>query len=55
MVKSHGSADRLAFRHALRRAATEARSGLLERIGREIARMHAAGVLTAPLAHTPAS
>jgi glycerol-3-phosphate acyltransferase PlsX len=50
VVKSHGSADRLAFTHALRRAATEARSGLLERIGEEIARLHAAGLLTAPLA-----
>jgi glycerol-3-phosphate acyltransferase PlsX len=50
VVKSHGSADRVAFTHALRRAATEARSGLLERIGEEIARLHAAGVLAAPLA-----
>ena len=47
VIKSHGSADRLAFRHALQRAATEARSGLLDRIGAEIARLHSAGVLTA--------
>jgi len=46
VVKSHGSADRLAFRHALQRAATEARSGLLERIGAEMSRLHQAGVLT---------
>jgi len=45
VVKSHGSADRLAFRHALERAATEARSGLLEQIGAKIGRMHAEGAL----------
>ena len=50
VVKSHGSADVLAFRHALQRAATEARSGLLERIGAEIERLHAAGVLDTPIA-----
>jgi phosphate acyltransferase len=50
VVKSHGSADRLAFTRALERAATEARSGLLERIGAEIERLHALGVLAAPLA-----
>ena len=47
VVKSHGSADRLAFRTALERAATEARHGLSERIGEEIARLNA---LTAPSA-----
>jgi fatty acid/phospholipid synthesis protein PlsX len=41
VVKSHGSADRLAFATALRRAATEARPGLIERIGEEIARVQA--------------
>jgi glycerol-3-phosphate acyltransferase PlsX len=41
VVKSHGSADRLAFRTALARAATEARHGLSERIGEEIARLNA--------------
>ncbi len=37
VVKSHGSADRLAFATALARAASEASHGLLERIGEEIA------------------
>ena len=42
VVKSHGSADRLAFTTALQRAAAEASHGLLERIGEEIARVRAA-------------
>jgi glycerol-3-phosphate acyltransferase PlsX len=42
VVKSHGSADRLAFATALQRAAAEASLGLLERIGEEIARVRAA-------------
>jgi len=42
VVKSHGSADRLAFATALARAASEASHGLLERIGEEIARTSAA-------------
>ncbi len=37
VVKSHGSADAFAFRHALQRAADEARSGVLARIGDRIA------------------
>ncbi|MGZ5078706.1 MAG: phosphate acyltransferase PlsX [Usitatibacter sp.] len=41
VVKSHGSADRLAFRTALQRAASEAQHGLIERIGEEIARLNA--------------
>jgi glycerol-3-phosphate acyltransferase PlsX len=41
VVKSHGSADRLAFATALARAANEASHGLLERIGEEVARMNA--------------
>jgi phosphate acyltransferase len=41
VVKSHGGADRLAFATALERAAAEARHGLLERIGAEVARIHA--------------
>ncbi|HET6264447.1 MAG TPA: phosphate acyltransferase PlsX [Usitatibacter sp.] len=41
VVKSHGSADRLAFATALERAANEARHGLIERIGEEIARLNA--------------
>ena len=39
VVKSHGSADRLAFAAALKRAASEASHGLIERIGEEIARV----------------
>jgi len=41
VVKSHGSADRLAFATALARAHSEASHGLLERIGEEIARLNA--------------
>ena len=41
VVKSHGSADRLAFATALKRAASEASHGLIERIGEEIARLNA--------------
>jgi glycerol-3-phosphate acyltransferase PlsX len=41
VVKSHGSADRLAFATALARAAGEARHGLTEAIGDEIARLNA--------------
>jgi len=48
VVKSHGSADRLAFATALQRAATEASHGLLERIGEEIARVSAAAEPPAP-------
>jgi phosphate acyltransferase len=40
VVKSHGSADRLAFATALSRAAAEARHGVIERIGEEIARLN---------------
>jgi len=42
VVKSHGSADRLAFATALARAHTEASHRLIDRIGEEIARIHAA-------------
>jgi glycerol-3-phosphate acyltransferase PlsX len=45
VVKSHGSADRLAFATALERADSEVRHGLNERIAREIGRLHALGVL----------
>jgi glycerol-3-phosphate acyltransferase PlsX len=41
VVKSHGSADRLAFATALARAASEVSHGLLERIGEEVARVSA--------------
>jgi glycerol-3-phosphate acyltransferase PlsX len=42
VVKSHGSADRLAFATALKRAAGEARHGLIERIGEQVASLNAA-------------
>jgi glycerol-3-phosphate acyltransferase PlsX len=42
VVKSHGSADRLAFATALRRAAGEARHDLIERIGEQVARVNTA-------------
>jgi glycerol-3-phosphate acyltransferase PlsX len=45
VVKSHGSADRLAFATALERADSEVRHGLNERIAAEIGRLHALGVL----------
>ncbi|HET7401392.1 MAG TPA: phosphate acyltransferase, partial [Usitatibacter sp.] len=51
VVKSHGSADRLAFATALQRAATEVSHGLLDRIGEQVARVlgHAAASPEAPL------
>src|SRR5688572_13414771 len=48
VVKSHGSADRLAFTTAIRRAAAEASHGLIERIGEQVARLHAAAPAPAP-------
>ena len=42
VVKSHGSADRLAFATALERAESEVRHGLIERIGEEIGRLNRA-------------
>jgi len=48
VVKSHGSADRLAFATALQRAASEASHGLIERIGEEIARLNALAPAVAP-------
>ena len=54
VVKSHGSADRLAFATALGRAAAEARHGLLDRIGEEIARVHAAAQPAVPQARQAA-
>jgi glycerol-3-phosphate acyltransferase PlsX len=41
VVKSHGSADRLGFTHALLKAHAEAVSGVLDKIAREIAAMPA--------------
>jgi glycerol-3-phosphate acyltransferase PlsX len=52
VVKSHGSADRLAFATALQRASNEASHGLLERIGEEITRVNAS--FTPPVAATAA-
>ena len=45
VVKSHGSADQFAFNNALDRAASEARHGLLDRISKEIERLHQEGLL----------
>ena len=42
VVKSHGSADRLAFATALERANSEVSHGLVDRIGEEISRLNAA-------------
>jgi phosphate acyltransferase len=47
VVKSHGSADRLAFATAIERAHSEASHGLLERIGEEVAAL-APGASAAP-------
>ena len=55
VVKSHGSADRLAFATALQRAASEASHGLLERIGEEIARVAAAASAPATPSTEPAA
>jgi len=51
VVKSHGSADALAFRHALRKAYTEAAHGVLDKIAQRVAAMPA----TAPASATPAA
>jgi len=48
VVKSHGSADRLAFATALERAYAEARHDLIQRIGEEIARLNALAPSAAP-------
>ena len=40
VVKSHGSADALAFQHALRKAYTEAAHGVQEKIAQRMAVMH---------------
>jgi phosphate acyltransferase len=47
VVKSHGSADRLAFAAALERAHSEVSHGLVDRIGEEISRLNAARPLEA--------
>ena len=55
VVKSHGSADRLAFRTAIERAASEASHGLLERIGEEVARVTGAASAPATPSTEPAA
>ena len=54
VVKSHGSADRLAFATALERAEAEASHGLNERIAAEIERLHGLGVLAGTSRAAPA-
>ena len=44
VIKSHGSADRLAFRIAVQRAADEARSGVLNRITERVSQLHEGAV-----------
>jgi glycerol-3-phosphate acyltransferase PlsX len=47
VVKSHGGADRMAFKNALIKAHAEAAEGVLERIATRMAAAHAAGEATA--------
>jgi glycerol-3-phosphate acyltransferase PlsX len=47
VVKSHGSADALAFKHALRKAYAEAAHGVLDKIAQHIATMPALAAQTA--------
>lgn len=44
VVKSHGSADAYSFRHAIERAAEEARGGMLHHISEHIEKWHQANV-----------
>ena len=53
VVKSHGSADRLSFRTALGRAASEITHGVNDRIGQEITRLHELGLLAAKPVDAP--
>jgi glycerol-3-phosphate acyltransferase PlsX len=55
VVKSHGSADRLAFGTALARAASEASHGLIDRITQEIALLNERGMLAAESAKDAAA
>ncbi len=50
VIKSHGSADPLAFRHALRKAYTEVTHGVLERIAQRLAVTPAAATQAAAAA-----
>lgn len=53
VVKSHGSADPIGFRHAIAKAHAEVVNGVLDKIAREIAKMPTdAGVATMPLPAT---
>ena len=53
VVKSHGSADMLAFKHALRRAHAEAAHGVLDRIAQRMAAMPARGPAAVSAAAVP--
>ncbi|MCC7325847.1 MAG: phosphate acyltransferase PlsX [Burkholderiales bacterium] len=48
VVKSHGSADALGFRHALYKAHAEVVHGVLDKIAREVAVMEAAAAVAMP-------
>ncbi|MFO1324528.1 MAG: phosphate acyltransferase PlsX [Burkholderiales bacterium] len=50
VVKSHGSADVLGFRHALYKAHAEVEHGVLDKIAREVAAMPAESMSPAPAA-----
>ena len=50
VVKSHGSADALAFQHALRKAYAEAAHGVLDKIAQRMAAMPASDARSAPCA-----
>jgi glycerol-3-phosphate acyltransferase PlsX len=50
VVKSHGGADALAFRYALRRAHAEAAHGVLDKIAQQIGAMPALADSTRPVA-----
>jgi glycerol-3-phosphate acyltransferase PlsX len=52
VVKSHGSADALAFQHALRKAYTEAAHGVLEKIAQRMSVMPARAPATAAVEAT---
>jgi glycerol-3-phosphate acyltransferase PlsX len=55
VVKSHGSADALAFKHALRKAYAEAAHGVLEKIAQRVAAMPALAPQAIAVAAEPVS
>ena len=55
VVKSHGSADALAFEHALRKAYAEAAHGMLDKIAQRMATMHDLKPASAPSAEASIS